>query len=435
MWTRRSLLLSAATLPAASALAANPAAAPNAASAPPPAAAPTASPASATPSATVAASGFPDKASFVATDITYLDSGSYHPISLGARAAIEKYLARRTLEPSAQGPGVEEEDVLAKFARLVNANPDEVAFVQSTTAGEQAVLRALGIPQTGGHIVTDTLHFFGSFPLYEELARQGMEVTWVHARDGRIPLEDIQKAIRKDTRLVALSKVSTHNGFEHDLEAVCDIAHAKGARVYADIIHAAGCIPLDLHASGVDFAACASYKWLMGDFGLGFLYVRKDVQPELRRTNYGYYGVSSFKSHVYALDPPGDNIADYTFANSATGEFAQGTHGESIIAQLNYSLDYLLNTGVEKIQAHAQTLTSRLKSELPQRGYKLLTPVESTAPLVACLYPEARVKLAPRLKEAKIRMTVAPNHFRVSVSVFNSQQDLDHLLAVLGRPA
>jgi selenocysteine lyase/cysteine desulfurase len=248
-------------------------------------------------------------------------------------------------------------------------------------------------------------------------------------------LEDIAKSIRKDTRLVALSKVSTHNGFEHDLEAVCDIAHAKGARVYADIIHAAGCIPLDLHASEVDFAACASYKWLMGDFGLGFLYVRKDVQPQLRRTNYGYYGVSSFKSHVYALDPPGDTIADYTFADSATGEFALGTHGESIIAQLNYSLDYLLNTGVERIQAHAQTLTSRLKSELTQRGYKLLTPLESKAPLVACLYPDARVKLAPRLKEAKIRMTVGPNHFRTSVSVFSSQQDLDHLLSVLGRTA
>ena len=68
-----------------------------------------------------------------------------------------------------------------------------------------------------------------------------------------------------------------------------------GALVYADIIHAAGCIPVDLHASGVDLAAGASYKWLMGEFGLGFLYVRKDVQPRLKRTNYGYYGMSAFQ--------------------------------------------------------------------------------------------------------------------------------------------
>src|SRR5262249_10247010 len=147
---------------------------------------------------------------------------------------------------------------LAKFARLVNADKDEVTFVQSTTTGEQMVLKALGIPQSGGHIVTDTLHFFGSFPLYEELARQGMEVTWVQQRDGRIAIDDVRKAVRKGTKLVALSNVSTFNGFEHDLKAVSSIAHENGALVYADVIHAAGCVPLDLHASGVDFAACAS---------------------------------------------------------------------------------------------------------------------------------------------------------------------------------
>jgi hypothetical protein len=178
--------------------------------------------------------------------------------------------------------------------------------VQSTTAGEQMVLRALGLPESGGHVVTDTLHFFGSIPLYEELARQGVQVSWVRPRDGRIELEDMRRAIRPGTKLVALSLVSTVNGFQHDLKAVCDLAHEAGAYVFADIIHAAGCVPLDLHASGVDFASTASYKWLMGDFGLGFLYVRKDVQPKLRRAFYGYYGIGRFESHVYPLDPPGD---------------------------------------------------------------------------------------------------------------------------------
>lgn len=419
MWTRRSLVLAAGAMPVARSLAAQRPSTTSAPTAPPPPA---------------AASTFPDKASFAPTDITYLDSGSYHPISRGARAAIESYLARRALEPVAsQQPGVDDAAVLAKFARLVNVDPEEVTFVQSTTTGEQMVLRALGIPRSGGHIVTDTLHFFGSFPLYEELARQGMEVTWVRARDGRIQLQDIEAAVRRDTKLIALSKVSTFNGFEHDLKAVCDIAHARGAYVYADVIHAAGCIPLDLHASGVDFAACASYKWLMGDFGLGFLYARKDVQPKLQRTNYGYYALDNFKTHVYPMDPPGDSVADYTFKDNATGAFALGTHGEVVLAQLDYSLDYILNTGVERIQAHARTLTSRLKTELPQRGYTLLTPPESATPLVAFLLPDARNKLSARLKEEKIRMTLNHNHCRVSISVFNSSDDIDHLLSLLGR--
>lgn len=375
----------------------------------------------------------PDRAAFRATDIVYLDSGSVHPVSLGAQAAVQTYLARRSLDPAAQGAGVEDEDVLAKFARLVNADKDEVAYVQSTTTGEQMVLRALGLPQSGGHIVTDTLHFFGSFPLYEEMARQGVEVTWVREREGRIHLDDLRKAIRKDTKLVALSAVSTFNGFEHDLKAVCDLAHANGALVYADSIHAAGCVPLDLHASGVDFAASATYKWLMGDFGLGFIYVRKDVRARLPRINYGYYGVGTFQPHVYPLDPSSEAIADYTFQDNATGSFALGTHGESVMAQLDYSLDYVYKLGVANIQSHAQTLTRRLKEELPKLGYPLLTPIEARTPLVTCLYADARTKLAPRLKQANIRMTVAANRFRVSVSVFNTMDDIDKLLRCLGR--
>jgi selenocysteine lyase/cysteine desulfurase len=374
----------------------------------------------------------PDRAAFAPMEVTYLDSGSFHPISLGARAAIDRYLARRTLDARASDKGVEDGDVLAKFARLVNADPDEVAFVQSTTTGEQMVLRALGIPDAGGHIITDTLHFFGSFPLYEEMSRRGMQVTWLRPVEGRIRIEEMKQSLRKDTKLMALSLVSTFNGFEHDLKAVCDLAHANGTLVYADIIHAAGCMPVDLHASGVDFAACASYKWLMGDFGLGFIYARRELQPKLKRCNFGYYGIAKFEPHAYPLDPPGNSIADYQFENSATGAFALGTHGESVMAQLDYSLDYLDRLGVANIQKHAQSLVGRLKTELPRLGYPLLTPPESPTPLVTCLYRDARTALAPRLKAGKVRLTLGANRFRISVSVFNTMQDLDRLLSVLG---
>ena len=412
MLTRRSVLLAAGALPLAGSL---------------PGAARVAAPEAAASSAVT----LPDKAEFPFTGTTYLDSGSFHPIGRGAHAALAGYLARRSLEPQAP-EGVDDEEVLAKFARLVNADKDEVAFVQSTTTGEQMVLRALGIPESGGHIVTDTMHFFGSFPLYEELARRGMQVTWVRPRDNRIVPEDIDKAIRPGTKLVALSAVSTFNGFQHDLKAVCELAHSRGALVYADSIHAVGCVPFDLHASGVDFAACASYKWLMGDFGLGFIYARKELLTKLKRSNYGYYGMREFKPHVYPLDPPGEAIADYAFADNATGAFALGTHGEMVMAQLDYSLDYLQRVGVANIQAHAQTLTARLKKELPELGYPLLTPTDSTTPLVTCLMPDARKRLGPRLKEAKLRLTTTTNRFRVSVSVFNDVHDIDRLLTVLG---
>ncbi len=375
----------------------------------------------------------PNKQGFAVPEGVYLDSGSQHPISLGAQARAQGYLAQRTLDPTAAAFDRNDDGVLEKYARLVNADVDEIAFVQSTTTAEQMFLKALDIPDSGGHIVTDTLHFFGSLPLYAEMQKRGMQVTWVRERDGRIPLEDMRKAITPGTRLVALSLVSTINGFQHDLKAVCDIAHENGALVYADIIHAVGCVPVDLHGSGVDLAAGASYKWLMGEFGLGFLYVRRDVLPRLKRVNYGYYGMSAFQSHIYPYDPPGDTIVDYAFSDDATGSFALGTHAHTPIPILDYSLDYIHAVGVANIQAHAQTLTRRLKEELPERGFQLMTPLESTTPMVACAYPNAREAIYPRLQEAKIRMTVSRNRFRASVSVFNDMDDIDRLLAALGK--
>jgi len=385
--------------------------------------------AAAAPAALIA---LPDRGEFPITGVTYLDSGSQHPMSRGARDAIERYLAKRALDPAASNYELPDDAVREKFARLVGADADEIAYVPSTTAAEQMFVRGLGLPAAGEHIVTDTLHFFGSMPMYAELERRGCNVTWLRAKDGRIPLEDVKQALQKKTRLVALSLVSTFNGFEHDLKSVCEAAHAQGALVYADIIHAAGCVPLNLHETGVDFAGCATYKWLIGEFGLGFGYVAKHARDRLTRTEFGYYGLTDFTTHVYPFDAPSDRVVDYAYAPTAEGILAHGTHAHTVIAQLDHSLDYISTLGIDRIQSHARSLTEHLKQELPKRGYTVITPAESRAPLVTCAYENARDRLAPRLKEAKIRITVGQHRFRATPSVFNDHADIERLLDVLG---
>jgi selenocysteine lyase/cysteine desulfurase len=377
-----------------------------------------------------AATSFPDKAGFEAMSVAYLNAGTYHPFSKGATKALAAYAGHRALTPGFEKVQLNEERVIEKFARLINADKGEVTFVQSTTMGENMIVAGLGLLEKKARIVTDSLHFFGSIPLYEELAKQGCDVVWVRDRDGRIDLEDMKKAITPGTKFVALSLVSTINGFQHDLKAVCDLAHAQGALVYADIVHAAGCVPLDVKATGVDFAACASYKWLMGDFGMGFVYARKDVQPLLKRPFVGYYQMNAFKTHLYPFDTPGQNVADYGFDPGAKGLFAVGTSSESLLAQLDYSLGYILTNGVERIQAHAQTLTDRLKAELPKLGYRLMTPKDSKTPMVACVMENAR-SLNGRLEQASVKIAVSANRFRLSASVFNDMNDVERALKAL----
>ncbi len=388
----------------------------------------------------------PDKAAFAATPVAYLNNASTHPISLAGAAAIASYAAARTMDPvAAAKPQPDRASVFDKFAKLVNVDADELSWIQSTTMGEQMVLRAMGFPKRGGRVVTDTLHFFASFPMYAEMTRQGVDVAWVKAREGRIELDDMRKAITPGTKLVCLSLVSTVNGFQHDLKAVCDMAHAVDALVYADIIHAAGAIPVDLHGSGVDFAASATYKWLMGDFGLGFLYVRRDVLPRLPRTEYGYYGfaapgeadvggrLSEPQTHVYPFDPSGAGIVDYAVKTGTLGLFGTGTYSHTVPAQLDQSLDYIAGIGVEAIQAHAQGLVAILRAELPKKGYTLMTPPGTRSPLLTCALADAPKILTAPLDRAQVKISISENRFRISPSVYNDAQDVERLLAALPR--
>jgi selenocysteine lyase/cysteine desulfurase len=374
----------------------------------------------------------PAKADFAGMNITYLDSGTTHPVSLGAKARIEAYLAARSClggQPAYSREATETR-VLQRFARLINADVDEVCYVPNTTTAEHLVIRSLGLTNPGERIVTDVLHFFGSIYLYHELAKQGVEVAWLQAKDGRIELADIKAAVTKKTKLVVLSLVSAVNGFQHDLKEVCGIAHANGAYVYADIAHAAGCVPIDVKNSGVDFAACPSFKWLMGDFGLGFLYVKRDALRALRRVQFGYQQLTSWRTVDYPIAPPTESLHGYAPRDDATGHFAMGTLPHSVLAQLDWSLEYISEIGVNEIQNYRQPMLRRLKAELPRLGYPLMTPEETMAPLVVCQCRE-RAELERRLSERKIKIAVYQNRLRVSPSVFNDMADVDELLNAL----
>jgi selenocysteine lyase/cysteine desulfurase len=377
----------------------------------------------------------PAKAAFAQMPFVYLDSGSTHPMPLGARAALEEYLRYKTRDGRWTGYSMDakEKAVLEGFGALVGATPDELTIVQSTTMGENLVLKALGFPEGGGRIVTDALHFFGSFYTYGELAKAGIDVVMLPMTpEGRIDMQAMEAAVNDKTRLVAVSHVSTTNGFEHDLKRVADIAHAHGAKVYADIVHGAGSTPLDLRAAGVDFAASSSYKWLMGDFGLGFLYVRREIQDQVPRPWWGYHQVGGrFITHTFPFDAPGSTPAEYGYAEGADGKFAMGTTSWTGVVQLEHSIGWIRQVGVPALVAHRGPLAHAVQTELRRRGYQPMTPLDSRTPLVAFALKNARPKLSDLLNKGDVRITVSQNRFRVSLAAFNDMNDVDRLLEVL----
>ncbi len=253
--------------------------------------------------------------------------------------------------------------------------------------------------------------------------------------DARIDLRDLERAIDRRTQLVEISSTAMYNGFQHDLHAVAELAHAHGALVYADIVHAAGAEPLDLPATGIDFAACSSFKWLMGDFGLGFLYAREAAWDRIERPVVGYYQATDITQDFPPLPAGSDMPVHYDFQKSAAGFFETGSLTGSVgttVALLASSLAYIQALGVEQIQAHRIPIIRKLQAEVPRLGFTCVTPPDSTTALVTFTRKGLAASDVPkRLAAAKVNVRIADDWMRISPSVYNSMADVDRLLEAL----
>lgn len=251
-------------------------------------------------------------------------------------------------------------------------------------------------------------------------------------RDYRIDLKDLEQVVDRNTRLIQVSLVAMFNGFQHDLKAVCELAHAHGAYVYADIIQGVGAVPFDVRASGVDFCACSSFKWLMGDFGLGFFYAREELLGTVvQRPHWGYHSTSDMTGHFGPFDPEGEaKPVSWVLRNDASGYFETGSTAAEAAAALGASLAYIRDLGVENIQQHRQPLLRRLREEMPRLGFPLLTPPESTSPIITFGTRDG-VALAQKLEAARVNVRVSRYWTRMSPSVYNDMGDIERLLEVL----
>ncbi len=381
--------------------------------------------------------GFPRKSDFrIDPDCTYLNAAYTHPIPRVAMEAARRAAeGRGTLPPPAGGHS---DTPKTLFATLINAKPSEIAYVSSTSAGENLVVQALDLDRRfDGNVVTDGLHFEGALLHLFELQKQGLDVRIVKPTgECRIAFKDLEKAVDKKTRLVEVSSASMYNGFQHDLKAISDLAHAHGALVYADIIHSAGAEPFDVKATDVDFAACSTFKWLMGDFGIGFLYARESLSDRIRRPVAGYYQAPNLEQFFPPNLPSGEYVpVTYALLKTATGMFESGTltGGPAMnVALLTASLNYVSSLGVADIQAHRQPLLKRLQQEVPRLGFTPVTPPESTGPNVTFAKRNlADTDIPRRLQDAKVNVRLSTHWMRVSPSVYNDMRDIERLLDVL----
>src|SRR5262245_39804736 len=134
----------------------------------------------------------------IASAQTYLNSAAIHPMSVHSARTLEQHMAFR-LKGAGDGRSdfgeEQQKDLKRRFAQLIGAKPDEIAFVQNTSDGENIVVMGMDLARRGGNVVLDELHFETSLYMYKSLEARGLELRVVKHRDWKIDIKDIERAV------------------------------------------------------------------------------------------------------------------------------------------------------------------------------------------------------------------------------------------------
>lgn len=355
---------------------------------------------------------------------TYANSCSQGALSVDVRQAYEAYLAGWDEHGAEWEHWVERaEQARVAFARLVKADSDEIAVTTSVSQSVSALVSALPLERGRNRIVISEFEFpaVGQIAHAQEL--RGAEV--VHVRpdsSGRIAPERFGEAIDERTALVCCTAVSYRTGYKLDVAEVARLAHAHGALCLADSYQAAGVVELDVRALDVDFLTAGTVKYLLGSSGLSFMFARRDLHERLLPTQTGWFA----DEDIFQMD-----ISDYSPAPDAR-RFDAGTPPVPNIYAGLAGIGIVEEAGVPAIEAHVRMLVDRLLSGLDELGATVATPrgEREYGPLV-CVVSTDPNALVAALHAERIVTSTRDANLRVSLHLYNAEEDIDRILEVL----
>jgi len=218
--------------------------------------------------------------------------------------------------------------------------------------------------------------------------------------------------------------VSFRNGTRLDVEAIVELAHRKGALVLLDSYQTLGTFPVDAKALKVDFLAGGVLKYLLASAGLAFLYVRKELLPDLQPTSMGWFSQASiFAMDVYANTP-----------SPTARRFESGTPPVPSLYAGVAGIKLIQSVGVERIEGHIREITGAIKEGAMRRGFNLVSPVNPAHHGALITLRSHKVDLlVKRLEEGGIITSSRDNNLRISPHLYNDLSDVDRLMDCLTR--
>ncbi|SNZ03770.1 Selenocysteine lyase/Cysteine desulfurase [Natronoarchaeum philippinense] len=308
------------------------------------------------------------------------------------------------------------DDTRETVAGFVGAETDKIALTQSTTDGINRIAGAMEWAEGDVVVRTDLEHPAGVLP-WDRLERnRGVEVRVVGTERGRIDMDAYREAV-EGAKLVCFSALTWTHGTRLPVAELVDIAHDAGAFVLVDAVQVPGQAPMNVDEWGADAVAAAGHKWLLGNWGAGFLYVDDDAVGDLEPAAIGYRGVE-------------DAEGEYEWHDGAA-RFEIGTTSPAPYAALGEAIEICEEIGVEAIEERIQTLAARLADGVPEERLRSPATPESGLVTIAVDDPEATVERLAN-EGVVVRDLPHPEAIRASVHAVNTAEEVDLLLDALG---
>ena len=358
----------------------------------------------------------------------YLNCAAVAPGSTRVRAAINAWLDDHVARgnTASQHWWARAAEVRARTAELVGAAPGEIAFVKSTSHGLAMVAEGLDWRSGDEVAVASALEYPSNVYAWKHLADRGVEVRDIPVVDGAVTPEAVDETIGPRTRLVAVSSVQFASGHRTDVDAIGRLCRDRDVLFVVDAIQQAGAFPIDVKASGIHAMAACSHKWMLGLLGIGFLYVSRDLLPNLRPALVGWYSVED----PFAFDGTRFDLrTDASRLEEAAPTFP-------MVYGLGAAVDMLLEAGVANTAAHITTLLDRAAGALEAIGCEVSPTPEHRAGILMIKPAAADVDaLAEACLERNIAVSVRRGRLRLSAHLYNNEDDIDALVDVLRDPS
>lgn len=313
------------------------------------------------------------------------------------------------------------------FAQIIQANRDNVALIPSVSYGIATAAKNITLRADQNIVLLDQ-QYPSNVYAWRELARETKSnIITVTRRNDESWTEAILQHITIDTGLVAIPNCHWTDGSLIDLEVISKRTKAVHAKLVIDASQSLGAYPLNIQKIQPDFLVTVGYKWLMGPYGLGYLYAAPEYCESGKPLEHSWLNKKESENFT--------RLVDYQDAYKTgarrfdAGEFPNFNNIAMAIAALTQILEW----GVENIQETLAALTNKIESRAQQIGLGVPPATIRASHLIGISFPVEQIPaLSKRVADHKVYVSFRGEKMRVAPHLYNDEQDVERLFEAIG---